>query len=368
MTCLEAREHFSARADTALSAAELAAVDAHLAGCGECRREWQRFAATVGLLRAVEPARAPAGFVDRVLVAAARPQPWYRRLAHGLLVPWTIKLPLEAAAVVMLAGLAVLIFQHSPELQTAAHAPQTANEAAARDERTQLSELTPSREIDAVRSTAGPDTPAGAAPPAPSTPPAPGARFSPAPPAASAPALADSRAAATAESSDKLRLESPPPRIAQQQADEPPMGRRQQSARSAPPAAVVPPSVAATAPAENIGEARAKRPDRPAKEAERKAEEGDAQVRPLSARVPPNVELRLAVADLAGAQAAIVSLVERLGGALVTGPTPGTLEIMVPRDTVAAFGTELARLGTLRIVRQPSELPENVRIGLQLGP
>ena len=98
-----------------------------LVTCPECRREWQRFAATVGLLRAVEPARAPAGFVDRVL-AGARPQPWYRRLARGLLVPWPVKLPLEAAALVMVAGLAVLVFQRSSDLQLATQAPEPPRE------------------------------------------------------------------------------------------------------------------------------------------------------------------------------------------------------------------------------------------------
>jgi len=381
MTCPEAREHFSARADDALSAAELAAVDAHLAGCVECRREWQRFAATLGLLRAVEPARAPAGFVDRVL-AAARPQPWYRRLAHGLWVPWTVKLPLEAAAVVMIAGLAVLIFQRSSELQLAARPPQTAEEMPVPDERTQVSELTPNQEVDAVRSTARAKTPAPAAPTAPdaqfapAVPPAPAAPPAAAPPAATAPTLADSRMAPTAESRDEARRESAPPRIAQQQAGEPAMARRQQSATApaAPgarsdPAFSKPSSIAATAPAaESSGEARAKQQDRLAKEAERKTEKGDDQVKKLSARVPPSVELSLAVADRAGAQAAIVGIVERLGGALVTGPTPGALEIMVPRETFTAFSAELARLGTLRIVRQPTDLPENIRIGLQLTP
>ena len=131
MTCAEIREHFSGRLDLALSEAEHELLAEHLDSCPECRREWGRFAATVSLLRSVEPVRAPAGFVDRVL-AATRPEPWYRRLMRGLLVPWPVKLPLEAAALVMVAGLAVLIFQHSSELRrmasvkepTTAYAPE----------------------------------------------------------------------------------------------------------------------------------------------------------------------------------------------------------------------------------------------------
>ena len=82
MTCHDARDLFSALVDETLGADERGAFDAHLATCADCRRELQRFKDTVALLRAVEPARAPAGFVDRVL-AAARPVPWPRRLLRS---------------------------------------------------------------------------------------------------------------------------------------------------------------------------------------------------------------------------------------------------------------------------------------------
>src|SRR5882724_4854030 len=123
LTCTDIRELFSARIDDALSAEERARLEAHLATCAECPREWQSFERSVALVRGVEPARASVGFVDRVL--AARPRPWYRRLGRSLLVPWPVKLPLEAAAIVLVAGLAILIVQGSPELQQAARVPVT---------------------------------------------------------------------------------------------------------------------------------------------------------------------------------------------------------------------------------------------------
>ncbi len=94
MTCTETRDLFSALADDALTPAERAALDAHLAGCAECRRELAAFGRTVALVRAIDPAHAPAGFVDRVL-AAAWPEP-------------------------LVAGLAVLLFRASPEPQQTA--------------------------------------------------------------------------------------------------------------------------------------------------------------------------------------------------------------------------------------------------------
>ena len=119
MTCHEARELYSALVDDALDAAERGAVEAHVAGCAECRRELERFRGTVALLQGARPVRAPAGFVDRVLEAAA-PLPWYRRLARGLFLPLGVKLPLQAAAMLLVGGVAVYVFQHSPELQQAA--------------------------------------------------------------------------------------------------------------------------------------------------------------------------------------------------------------------------------------------------------
>src|SRR5206468_1121388 len=93
--------------------------DAHLAGCADCRRERERFGRTLALLHAVEPARAPVGFVDRVL-EAARPVRWYRRLARDAFLPLPRKLPLEAAAILLVGGLALWTFQRMPEQQQAA--------------------------------------------------------------------------------------------------------------------------------------------------------------------------------------------------------------------------------------------------------
>ena len=119
MSCHDARQLFSALADDALTAPERAALDAHLASCAECRREWERFRATVALLHAVEHPRAPVGFVDRVLGATSR-APRHRRVLRALFLPWRQKLPMEAAALVLVGVMAVILFKATPELQRAA--------------------------------------------------------------------------------------------------------------------------------------------------------------------------------------------------------------------------------------------------------
>ena len=119
MSCHDARESLSDLLDDALASEARAQIDAHLAGCADCRRELDRLRATVSLLHAVERPRAPAGFVNRVL-EAARPAPWYRRALDWLSAVRLLRFPVEAAAVVLVASLAVYVFQVTPELRQAA--------------------------------------------------------------------------------------------------------------------------------------------------------------------------------------------------------------------------------------------------------
>jgi hypothetical protein len=119
MNCHETRERLSDLLDEALAAPERAEVGAHLDRCPDCRRELDRLRATVSLLSRVERPRAPVGFVDRV-TAAARPVPRYRRLGRRLFLPLNIKLPVQAAAMLVIAVLGVYLLQRTPEWRDAA--------------------------------------------------------------------------------------------------------------------------------------------------------------------------------------------------------------------------------------------------------
>ncbi len=124
MNCHEARGLFSAKVDDLLTADQRAALDGHLRGCADCSREWERFRQTVGLLRSVGEARAPAGFASRVIEAARR-EPWHRRLLRSVFLPLHVKLPLEAVAVVLVSTLAIFLYRQTPELERAVEAPQS---------------------------------------------------------------------------------------------------------------------------------------------------------------------------------------------------------------------------------------------------
>jgi hypothetical protein len=118
VSCEQTRALFSELADAVLSVEAREAAQAHLAVCPDCQREWQSFRRMLALLHAMPRTRAPEGFVDRVL-AAAEPARRPRRLRHRLFVPLRVKLPLEAAALVLVAVGAVYLMQGTPELQHA---------------------------------------------------------------------------------------------------------------------------------------------------------------------------------------------------------------------------------------------------------
>lgn len=118
MTCDDVRARFSDVADGRLAARERIAWQAHLERCTECQREWKSFERTLALLHGLPRHRAPEGFVERVL-AAARPRPWPRRLAHHVFLPLRVKLPMEAAALVLVAVGAVYLAHRTPVMQEA---------------------------------------------------------------------------------------------------------------------------------------------------------------------------------------------------------------------------------------------------------
>jgi Putative zinc-finger len=349
MTCAEARELLSAAVDDALDAGERDRLDAHLATCADCRREQERVRDTVALLHAVEPARAPVGFVDRVL-GAARPVPWPRRLLRALFLPWPVKLPLEAAASVLVAVGVVYLYQATPEVERAARleppAPSTveAPRTVAPDSR-ETSRATPS------------EAPGGGAPAAPgakkedTSPPSAGARtYDREPPAKlrDAPRESDQRrdrqpprtAAEPAPSADaaaKSKSEAPPAR--QEGAPE----SRQRSSRMAPaaPEAEKPPA----------GGLQARRQE-------------------PAAFAPADVSGGLVVNDRDAAVRALTELVTQLGGAedrRFTAPDVVVLELSIPRDAYPELARQLRQLGRWQPAREATDLPARVRVLVRIS-
>jgi anti-sigma factor RsiW len=356
MTCHDAREQFSALVDDALTADERAGLDAHLASCADCRRELQRFRDTVSLVRAVAPVRAPAGFVDRVL-EAARSVPWPRRLVRGLFLPWPVKLPMEAAAIVLVAVGVALVYRGTPELQQSARLEPASPVVARAPESMAPPGVGPvppretalERKLDALRDrpTAKDQAqalaktgPAREAPePTKATEPAP-------PPPATAPQPeALSRDAVVREQVVREQKERRAKQEASREFAEQPASQDAQAPRA--PGARAETSQAPTA---------ATRP-------------------PASPNVtaslfaPAEVLGQLAVTDRESALRQVGELITRLGAIQnrrVDGPDGSILELTIQRDAYAEFTRELARLGRWQPTREPSSLPAQLRVVLRI--
>jgi hypothetical protein len=347
MTCHDARESLSAYLDEALSADERRLVEAHLAGCPECARELERLRGTVALLHRVEPAHAPAGFVDRV-VEAARPRPWYRRLLALAFLPLSAKLPVEATALVMVALLAVYLVERTPTLKEAAREPAPRQESGGRlveraerlepAGRPALGERRAERDREEARAPRDASPPLAAAPPAA---PAPTAA-----PAAPAPA--------------------PPPAV-----PGPP---------AAPSAAGPAPSPPAAAKAESPAEGTSANLARPDAESRQQALEraaGSARPVPSAPRLaakraqpPADVVARVSVKDREAAERELAQLIARVGGRETERRREDeatVVEALVPQSRYAEFSQGLGGIGAWQVETERPDLPAQVRIILRLS-
>ena len=313
MTCHDARELFSALIDERLSREERADVYGHLATCPECRRELTALEQTVALVRRSAPARAPSGFVDRV-VGTVRPTPWYIRAARAAFQPWPVKLPLEAAAVLLVAGLAVLLFRGTQEQQQAARTeapPPVIADRSLQDKRTDADE---SAAKGAENKVAEPATPSAVPP-------------------ATAPRRADDEGAA--ESSLERRQVPAAP------AERDTLGKETYTGtRAAPP-------VAQSAPESREKSVLAK----------------------VEGPRPADVVAQLTAPDPSTAARAVSALATRLAGAETGRRSEGdtlVLELVVPRARYTDFTREVARLGDYRTDAEPATLPEAVRVAVRL--
>jgi len=349
MTCEDARESLSAYLDEALAPEERSLVDTHLEGCAACRRELVALRETVALLQRVEPARAPVGFVDRV-VAAARPRPWYRRVADVVLLPLSVKLPLEAAAVVMVGLLAVYLFERSPELQQAARevAPQREPAAPAKE-----------KAGEPLADRAAPSSPAPTIPP---------------------PADAPARAAGERDRADASRSQEINPQIT---GSPPAVGSPPSPAVPAPPAPSAPPASppakTEAAPSENMaGVARPEADSRqrvfsptPSGDSTRAAPSAPSSPRLAAKRAlpPADVVARVAVKDRDAAERDLTTLIARLGGSVTQrrrDDETTVVEAVIPQPRYAEFSASLASIGSWQVEAERPDLPAQVHVILRL--
>jgi hypothetical protein len=355
MNCHEARERLSDLLDEALAAPERAEVGAHLDGCPDCRRELDRLRATVSLLARVERPRAPVGFVDRV-TAAARPVPWYRRFGRRLFLPLNIKLPAQAAAMLVIALLGVYLLQRTPEWRDAA--------------RPELQAPVPRPE------------PSGTMTAAPIPPPAPSQKDLRAGKVdAGKLSEAAPRAAREAENTvgAERRLDSPqplPPLIRQFKQEPKKEADADRLQKAGAPASEA-------APAPQVGASSAPAPAAPSAESRAKTRDAAEGQSGALAPAPPAMSAkrqsavssvlgRLSVKNRPAAEQGLADLLARLGGSETgrrqeLGAT--VVEVLVPEARYADFVSGLTTLGTWTPEGQPAALPTDppqIRLSIRI--
>ena len=357
MTCDETRDTLSAYLDEALAPDERSLVDAHLASCAECRRELEALRGTVALLQRVEPARAPVGFVDRA-VAAARPRPWYRRAADAVLLPLSVKLPLEVTAMVMVGLLAVYLFERNPELQRAARevAPRQEPAAPAKEKPEELlaDKARPSRVPPAPAPAEAPARAAGERDRA-------DARLSRDvnPPTATAPPAVSAPAAPPAP--------APPPALSTPSAASPP-----------PPMAAPPPEVKAQVKKEAENAAAVARSEAESRQRvlAPSATGDSARAAPSASklaakRVLPSADVvaRVGVRDRDAAERELTALIARLGGSVTQRRREDeatVVEAVIPQPRYAEFSDHVARIGAWQVEAERPDLPAQIHVILRL--
>jgi hypothetical protein len=408
MTCHDAREWLSDLLDDALETEARAQVDAHLAECADCRRELDRLRATVSLLCAIERPQAPAGFVDRVL-EAARPAPWHQRVRDWLAAVRLLRFPVEAAAVVLVASLAVYVFQGTPALRQAARpeSPQrsVSDGFVSTEARTAAPDAGPDAAGEQTERAAEGQSESLRLPPA--VPPTP----QPTPPQAAPELSRKQKALVTVEeraasplNSARVSSDSAP----REPAPSEPAPSSGPAGPSVPPGAAPAPGAAFSSSAEGRlqspgkdnasgGGDTAERQtsqsplltsepvpppelrDRMAREKDQQRSERPAPLPIPTARLPApsamrivssaRVVGRLTVKDRQAADRELAELLSRVGGA-ETGrhaeASGDTLGLVVPRAAYPAFTQGLARIGAWLPETEPPNLPDRVPVILRI--
>ncbi|MBI4587274.1 MAG: zf-HC2 domain-containing protein [Candidatus Rokubacteria bacterium] len=313
MNCPEARELFSSRVDALLTPEQRRALDLHLQTCAECPREWERFRRTVSLLHSLEEARAPAGFAARVIEAARR-EPWLRRLLRNVFLPLHVKLPLEAAAIVLVSTLVIFLYRQTPEVQRAVEAPPSPRVAAPAAEPPAKSVTLEQRQRDL----GAPSVPGVTAPPP-----------------ASPPKAAESERVGALEA--PREKDRPGKEEAAPAAEPPAVGGRMDAARearkSAAPAVEPKPAARAQGPFHLVGQLKAK--------------------------------------NLEALDSQLTDLVKQVGGILVRDAEPmgggSIVEVIVSREAYPRLEAGLRQIGDFTVETRASSFPQQVRVALRIA-
>ena len=124
MKCIEVRDRFSSLFEGDLKPAEEGKVREHLASCPDCQKEWEQFKRTIQWLHTVEEEEVPEGFLFEI--QKKREERKGKERGEGARFFRSIKIPIQAAAMVMILLVALYLTKMTPfEVQQEKAVPKT---------------------------------------------------------------------------------------------------------------------------------------------------------------------------------------------------------------------------------------------------
>jgi Putative zinc-finger len=125
MNCQEAQTRLSEYLESSLDALHMKSIETHLLGCPVCRAEADGLADCIQQVARLPIVDPPMGFAQRVMAHAraseVKSSPWQRIFA-----PFRFAVPIQASATVLIAVLAVLLYQNQSRFKNSQPAESTA--------------------------------------------------------------------------------------------------------------------------------------------------------------------------------------------------------------------------------------------------
>lgn len=118
MTCQEIQNLLPAYREDILSLNEKSAIETHLSSCSRCRQSMADLKETAHLLKTLEEVEPPPFFEQRIMTQVREEAGRRRGILQKFFFPLHIKIPIQAVASVLIAVLAVTIYQNiEPEMK-----------------------------------------------------------------------------------------------------------------------------------------------------------------------------------------------------------------------------------------------------------
>jgi hypothetical protein len=130
MECSEVQKRLSAYLEKVVSPKQKALIDEHLKGCKKCKRALADLKKTVDYVQKLEEVEPPAWLTQKVMARVRSEAEAKKGIVQKIFYPFHIKIPLEAAALILVAVGTIFIFKSMQPEMRLAQAPIETKEVA----------------------------------------------------------------------------------------------------------------------------------------------------------------------------------------------------------------------------------------------